>query len=106
MISMCANTHTYSNWTEINHGSFSKRHLHPKNKKFNFVQLKLILQLNEYTSNFSKFYQKRKENQKEISSWHQWLIPVILATWEAEIRRSAVPGQPRQTVCKTPPSPK
>jgi hypothetical protein len=32
---------------------------------------------------------------------HQWLIPVILATQEAEIRRIKVGGQPRQIVCKT-----
>jgi hypothetical protein len=25
-----------------------------------------------------------------------WLTPVILATWEAEIRRIKVPGQPQQ----------
>jgi hypothetical protein len=30
-----------------------------------------------------------------------WLIPVILATWEAEIRRIMVRGQPRQIVLKT-----
>jgi hypothetical protein len=28
-------------------------------------------------------------------------MPVILATQEAEIRRIAVQGQPRQTVCQT-----
>jgi hypothetical protein len=28
-------------------------------------------------------------------------MPVILATWEAEIRRIVVPVQPRQKVCKT-----
>jgi hypothetical protein len=33
------------------------------------------------------------------------LTPVILATWEAEIRRMEVQGQPRQTVYRTP-SPK
>jgi hypothetical protein len=31
----------------------------------------------------------------------QWLIPLILATQEAEIRRIEVPGQPEQTVHKT-----
>jgi hypothetical protein len=29
-------------------------------------------------------------------------MPVILATWEAEIRRIMVGGQSRQTVCETP----
>jgi hypothetical protein len=29
---------------------------------------------------------------KMIQAGHQWLEPVILATWEAEIRRIAVPG--------------
>jgi hypothetical protein len=32
-------------------------------------------------------------------------MPVILITWEAEIRRMAVQDQPRKIVCKTP-SPK
>jgi hypothetical protein len=34
-------------------------------------------------------------------SGHWWLMPEILATWEAEIRRIAVGGQPRQTAYKT-----
>jgi hypothetical protein len=25
---------------------------------------------------------------------HQWLIPVVLATWEAEIQRNVIRGQP------------
>jgi hypothetical protein len=37
-------------------------------------------------------------------SW--WLTPVTLATWEAEMERIVVQGQPRQIVCETPPSPK
>jgi hypothetical protein len=28
-------------------------------------------------------------------------MPIVLATWEAEIRRMAVQGQPGQIVCKT-----
>jgi hypothetical protein len=34
-----------------------------------------------------------------------WLISVILSTWEAEIGKTEVPGQPRQRACKIP-SPK
>jgi hypothetical protein len=29
---------------------------------------------------------------------HQWLIPIILATWEVAIRRIVVRSQPRQIV--------
>jgi hypothetical protein len=29
---------------------------------------------------------------------HQWLTPVILATWKAEVKRIPVVGQPRQIV--------
>jgi hypothetical protein len=35
------------------------------------------------------------------SAWYQWLIPVILATQEAEIRRIVVQSQCRQTVCES-----
>jgi hypothetical protein len=31
----------------------------------------------------------------------QWLMPIILATQEAEIRRIKDLGHPRQTVCET-----
>jgi hypothetical protein len=45
----------------------------------------------------------RCERKKRIgtSSGPQWLMPIILATWEAEIRRIEVPSQPRQIVLKT-----
>jgi hypothetical protein len=32
---------------------------------------------------------------------HWWLTPIILVTWEAEIRRIAVQSQPRQIVLET-----
>jgi hypothetical protein len=35
------------------------------------------------------------------SARHWWLTPVILATWETEVRRIVVRGQPRQIVHKT-----
>jgi hypothetical protein len=32
---------------------------------------------------------------------HQWLMPVILATQEAEIRRITIHSQPKQIICET-----
>jgi hypothetical protein len=40
-----------------------------------------------------------------ISARCQWLMPVILTAWKAEIRRISVTCQPREIVHKTP-SPK
>jgi hypothetical protein len=42
--------------------------------------------------------------KRKLIARHQWFIPVILVTLEAEIRRM-VQGQPGQIVCETP-SPK
>jgi hypothetical protein len=32
---------------------------------------------------------------------HQWFMPVIIATWEAEIRRLTVQGHPGQRIHET-----
>jgi hypothetical protein len=36
-----------------------------------------------------------------LQAGHLWLISIILATWEAEIRSIAVQSQPRQIVHET-----
>jgi hypothetical protein len=38
---------------------------------------------------------------KRTRARHRWLMPVILGTQEAEIRRIKVQSHPRQTVCET-----
>jgi hypothetical protein len=35
----------------------------------------------------------------------QWLMPIILATWESEIENIVAQGQPRQIVYDTPSQP-
>jgi hypothetical protein len=47
------------------------------------------------------FSENHKKKNKRTAG-RQWFMPIILATWEAEIRRMVVPGQPRQIVCETP----
>jgi hypothetical protein len=62
---------------------------------------------------YSNFFLKKKKNKrdtpksvlKKITAGCQWFTPVTLATWEAEIGRIMVQGQPGKIVCKTP-SPK
>jgi hypothetical protein len=44
---------------------------------------------------------KKKEKKVFSMAGLQWLIPVILAMWEAEISRMAVSGLPRPTVHET-----
>jgi hypothetical protein len=36
--------------------------------------------------------------KKKWQSWDMWLMPIILATWETEIRRIAVPSQSQKVV--------
>jgi hypothetical protein len=42
-----------------------------------------------------------RERRRVNTGRHQWLIPVILTTQEAEIRRITVQSQPRQMVHET-----
>lgn len=49
--------------TKMNHNSLKTWHLYPKNKKPNFIQLELILQLRAYSSGFPVCYQRRKTRQ-------------------------------------------
>jgi hypothetical protein len=44
---------------------------------------------------------KSKKQQQQQKSQRRWLVPIILATQEAEIRRIEVWSQARQIVCKT-----
>jgi hypothetical protein len=52
---------------------------------------------------FARLSQNQNKNKRVIR--YQWFTPVILATWEAEIRRTGVQGEYRQIVLQTP-SPK
>jgi hypothetical protein len=56
-------------------------------------------------SNFEFSFQNLCIKKMLRLAGHQWLIPAILGTWEAEIWRIEVQGQPGQTVPKIP-SPK
>jgi hypothetical protein len=43
---------------------------------------------------------KNKKKKTNLFARCQWLMPVILVTQEAEIRRISVRSQPRQIVCE------
>jgi hypothetical protein len=45
-----------------------------------------------------------KEKKSLDTAMGQWLMLVIIATWEAESKRIMVWGHPRKTVCETPSS--
>jgi hypothetical protein len=51
------------------------------------------------------YFKKGKSPPPQIKklclAGHQWLMPIILATQEAEIRRIAIQSQPQQIVCET-----
>jgi hypothetical protein len=52
--------------------------------------------LQSFTSFLLQTEDTKKLPSKISSSPHWWLMPVILVTWETEIRRIKVPGNPRQ----------
>jgi hypothetical protein len=43
-----------------------------------------------------------KSTLKVITTWAQWLTPIIPATWEAEIGKTVVKGQPEQKMLARP----
>jgi hypothetical protein len=45
---------------------------------------------------------RKPRNKIDSEAGYLWLTPVILATWEAEIRRFKIQSQFRQIVCETP----
>jgi hypothetical protein len=44
---------------------------------------------------------RNRKQHKIIVVGHQWLMLIILVTWETEIRRIAVQSKPSQIVCET-----
>jgi hypothetical protein len=52
---------------------------------------------------FPHFYEKRKLKFIKIRKLarHQWLTPVILASWEAEIRRITFRSQPSKQITRS-----
>jgi hypothetical protein len=44
---------------------------------------------------------RNKREKKRSGAGHWWFTPVILATWEAEIRNITVQSQPRHIVQET-----
>jgi hypothetical protein len=55
----------------------------------------------EHTSSSHEFKSQYEQQQKKFSARHWCVIPVILATQEAEMRRIVVQSQPRKIVHKT-----
>jgi hypothetical protein len=69
-------------------------------------QTKIVTTLPRATSGAAHSYKKIRRdlswNGRGVLRLQKTVTPVILATWEAEIRRMAVQGQPVPIVCDTP----
>jgi hypothetical protein len=55
-----------------------------------------------HLSNYDFFFNNYKYPK---AAGHRWLTPIILVTWEADIRRIKIGSQPEQAIQRTP-SPK
>jgi hypothetical protein len=54
------------------------------------------------SSVYSDSTEDLKKKKNNILAGHQWLMPVILATWEVEVSRITVQSQPGQIVHRDP----
>jgi hypothetical protein len=82
-------------------------HTHPHPSKIIFIMIKSkdkILKLAKVKPPHKTKPTKPIEEQRNKAARHWWHTPLILATWEAKLRRILVGGQPEQIVCKTLPT--
>jgi hypothetical protein len=53
-------------------------------------------------STITRIRGKSNKNNWRGGNGYEWLTPVVLATWEAEIRKTMAQGQPKEIVHEIP----